>query len=138
MRDGTPVLGATTRYLFAAVSAVWAIVALLLLTRVVGVGQVEPRVVTVVAVLMLANALGMGLLAWWVLRRRKLIDTLAVGVVMLNVAATVADEIGIPDLLYLALSLALLVSLLWSIRALRTAPLKGGDTSSPGEKTAGV
>ena len=97
---------------------------LLLLTGTVGVGPVAPWVVTVIAVLMLCNAAVMGLLAWWSLRGRAIVDNVAVVVVVLNIAAAFTDEIGIPDLAYLALSLALLVSLLWSMRAVRVTQTK--------------
>ena len=125
MADATRVLVATTWCLFAAVCAVWAVIGLLLLTGTVGVGPVAPWVVTVIAVLMLCNAAVMGLLAWWSLRGRAIVDSVAVVVVVLNIAATFTDEIGIPDLAYLALSLALLVSLLWSMRAVRVTQAEG-------------
>jgi hypothetical protein len=61
--------------------------------------------------LMLANALAMLLLAWGIVKRRRLVYYLALALILVNILLSVTDEFGPLDLVSLMLGLAILVLL---------------------------
>ena len=124
MQSSRSLLSVTARCLLAADSAMWAAFAILLWTGVVGVGSVAPAIVGLLAALMAFNAAALGLLAWQVLRGRKLVDFAAVALMVVNVVLSLTDEIGLADLAVFGLSFVVLALLVAAIRISRQAAVR--------------
>lgn len=110
---------AATRALFAVGAAWWMTLSALLWFGVVSIGQLDRITLAVVAGLMLADGIAMAVLAGVTFRGRRWVDYLAVVLVLANLVATVTDEVGVPDLVYLGYITALLVVLLLGMRKAR-------------------
>jgi hypothetical protein len=98
--------------LLAASALLWFVVGALVTTRSFDMGPVSPATVAALGAGMFGAAALMTFLAWRVLRGSRLVDGIALAVAVGNVVLTLTDDVGAYDLAYLALSLALLASLL--------------------------
>jgi len=119
MRHEATLLATVARIMLAADCVLWATFAILLLTGTASVGDVDPTVITVMAVLMAGNALVLGVLAWQVLRGHAFVDYAAVIVLTVNAALSIADEVGAMDVAAFAFQLVVLVLLVLGIRGSR-------------------
>ncbi len=124
-RDRIPI--AVTRSLFAVTGALWLVVAALIGTRAISIGPVSGQETAVLVAVMTLAALVMEALALWSLRGNRWVDAFAVGVAVVNVLLTVTDQVGVYDAMYFALSVALLVVLLWALMAGRTSRQTSGE-----------
>jgi len=122
-RNRIPIVA--TRSLFAVTAALWLAVAGLVVTRTISIGPVSDQGVAVLVAIMILAALAMVALSRWSLRGSRWVDALAVAAAVVNVLLTLTDQIGVYDALYLLLSLALLVVLLWALIAGRAS--SGGN-----------
>lgn len=102
------------RLLFAVNSLTWAVFAALVWSGTVGVGVDDPAK-TMLALLMVGNAVLLALAGWRTLRGQRIVDLAGVALVAVNTLLTVTDEVGGYDLAILILNLALLVALLAGI-----------------------
>jgi hypothetical protein len=101
-----------TRTLFFVSALVWLGVGILAVSGSPAFGPVRPETLRLLGAAMLAAAGVLAFLAWRVFTGSRLIDGFAVTVAVVNVALTLTDEVGVYDLAYLVLSMALLGSLL--------------------------
>ena len=118
----------TTRLLFVITALLWLGVGILVLLRAFDLGPVSSAIRNVLGTVMLVAATALALLGWRVFTGSRLINGLAVVVAVVNVVLTLTDQVGGYDMAYLALSIALLGSLLVAL----TVPSRAGD--SPGEE----
>jgi uncharacterized membrane protein (DUF2068 family) len=105
-------LTSLARILFCLEGVIWTAVAVLVLTRSISVGVQQTTMIWILAGLMLGNAAFMFLFAWQVLRDRRFLDFFALLVVGINLVMSVTDQVGLFDMLALALNLILLGVLL--------------------------
>jgi hypothetical protein len=101
-----------TQALLACNAAVWAAFAVALAARLIPGGPDQALAVGVVAALMLSNAAAMLLAAWRLGRGGKLAYFYAVALLVVNVALSIADQMGLWDWLFLAWEVVLLALVL--------------------------
>ena len=111
--------------LFFLSAAVWLAFGLLWLLDTAGRTPVQAATAWVVGLLMLGNVLAMLVSAIGLGTRRRLFYFLAVGVLAINLALTLTDQVGLFDWITFALDLALLV-LLVVTRRLYSSPFSRG------------
>jgi hypothetical protein len=110
-RDRDTNLARAVRLLFAVNRLTWVVIAALVWTGTVSIG-VGGTAMTILALLMVGNAILLALAAWRALRGHRIVDFAALALVGVNTVLTVTDEVGGYDLAILILNLSLLIVLL--------------------------
>ncbi len=105
--------------MFAVGAAWWIALSALLWFGVVSIGQLDLITLAVVAGLMLADGIAMAVFAGVTFRGARWVEYVAVVFVIANLVATFTDEVGVPDLVYLAYLTVLLVVLVLGMRGAR-------------------
>ena len=111
------------RALFGVLGAFWLVVGVFAVSGALDLGL--PGGARVLGILMLGNGAALVLAGWLSLRGHRMVDFLAVLLVLANAALSLTDEVGVLDLASLVVSGTLLGLLVAGLRSNPTTPTGG-------------
>ena len=110
--SATPKLVTALRILFLVSAVVWVVLGAVTLARMASGSPEQASVAGILAALMAAYALVLCFIAWSLGKRKKVFYYFAIAVSVLTILLTFTDQVGLADLIGLALAVAPLVLLI--------------------------